>query len=85
MGGSVVGVMYLLREKLPEEYRLFTFPFLATFFALAYLLLADVPIKGSAYLLLAALWLGFGIIFLARNNEAVKGAAQKLIECCKNW
>ncbi|MDP2648345.1 MAG: hypothetical protein Q8P19_00380 [bacterium] len=85
MGGSIVGVMYLLREKLPEEYHLFTFPFMATLFAFVYITLADVSVEWGAYLLLAAMWAVFVVLFSQRENARLKGMVQKIIQCCKNW
>ncbi|MDP2648627.1 MAG: hypothetical protein Q8P19_01870 [bacterium] len=85
MGGSVVGVMYLLREKLPEEYQLFTFPFMATLFALVYILLDDARAERGAYLLLIAVWTVFIALFSQRGNERMNGMVQKIIQCCKNW
>ena len=84
MGGSVVGVLYLLKEKLPEEYHLFTLPYLATFFPLAYILLGGRGEPG-AYIIIALLWAVFGVVFLARKNTGWKSVAEKLITCCKNW
>jgi len=85
MGGSVVGVTYFLQEKLPEDYQLFTYPFLITFFSLAYILLADVPAEWGAYILLASIWTLFVALFSVRKNTQLRGLAKRIIECCKNW
>jgi len=85
MGGSVVGVMYLLREKLPEDYQLFTYPFMVTLFSLVYLLLADVRTERGAYFLLAATWALFVTLFVLRRNKQLKGLATSIIKCCKDW
>lgn len=85
MGGSVVGITYLLQEKLPEDYQLFTYPFIVTLFSLVYLLLADVRTERGAYLLLAAIWMLFITLFVLRGNKQMKGLATSIIKCCKNW
>ena len=85
MGGSVVGTIYLLQEKLSERYQFFTFPFMVTLFSLAYLLLTDVRAEWSAYLLLAAMWAVFIALFSQRGNERLAGIVRKIIQCCRNW
>ena len=85
MGGSAVGVLYLLEEKLMPEYHIFKFPFMVTLFAGIYILLAVESIFPSI-LVLAALWAPFGGIFVFRREGGSLGkAARKLIECCKHW
>lgn len=83
MGGSVVGISYFLQEKLPEDYQLFTFPFLASGFSVVYMLFGEYDTH--ALPLLGSLWGVFGFLFVLRTNAPVAGVARKLIECCRNW
>ncbi len=86
MGGSAVGIMYLLEQKTPKKYHILKLPFLLTLFALTYIVLADVPEERLTYLILLSLWVVFlSIFFMERNIRILKKVGKKLIECCKNW
>ena len=83
MGGSAVGFMYYLASTLPERYQLFKFPYLLTTFSVLYFVLnarADFRVP----LLLAVLWAGFGLVFLARHQRG-KRLFHTLIACCRDW
>ncbi len=41
MGGSAVGIMYLLEKKMSEKYSILKFPFLLSLFAFTYIVLTD--------------------------------------------
>ena len=86
MGGSAVGIMYLLEKKMPENYSILKFPFLLTLFTLVYMVLADFEEGPLTYLIILLLWVVFLIVFLTRGRAGVfKDIGKKLIECCKNW
>lgn len=85
MGGSAVGLMYLLEAKLPERWSVLKLPFLLTLFALIYVFLTQPFQANQIYLVIAALWLIFLPLFLSGEKGRFQKAAQKIIECCKNW
>jgi hypothetical protein len=83
MGGSAVGFMYYLASKVPEKYQLFKFPYLLTAFSVLYFVLnahADIRVL----LLLAVVWVGFGLVFLARHQHG-KRLFHTLVACCRDW
>lgn len=84
MGGSVVGLMYLLEQKLPEKYQLFKLPFFLTLVALVYGLL-DKSFSGQALLILGVIWILAGIVYAGRHVDVFKSLSKKIIDCCKNW
>jgi hypothetical protein len=85
MGGSAVGLMYYLENRLPEKYHLFKFPFLITLILLIYLLLAQDANDSRFYIDLTSLWAVFIALYFLRYKKSFKGTVKKLIECCKNW
>jgi hypothetical protein len=85
MGGSAVGLMYYLENKLPEKYHLFKFPFLITLILLIYLLLARDTESSRFHIDLTSLWAVFIALYFLRHKKSFKGTVKKLIECCKNW
>ena len=85
MGQSIVGVFYLLENKLPKQYSIFKLPFILTLSFFAYFSL-NMPAKLLPFfILLSLLWLASLVIFLARKNEKIGEIAKQLIECCKKW
>lgn len=85
MGGSVVGLFYLVEHYTPERFHLFRLPFLLTLFATAYTVITlpeDLPALAAV---LAALWLIFLAIYLARTVPRLRALAKTLLECCKRW
>ena len=86
MGGSAVGIMYLLEKKMSEKYSILKFPFLLTLFAFTYIVLGGFREGSLIYLIILFLWVVFLTIFLMGGNvEAFKKIGKRLIECCKNW
>lgn len=84
MGGSVVGLMYLLVDKLPERFGIFKLPFFLTGVSLTYVILIG-RLELSAGLVLGLLWLLSIILFISRGESNLGRWAQKIIACCKNW
>jgi len=84
MGGSVVGVLYLLGEKLPERLHLFKLPFFLTLIVSVYFTLTKTIFFDSA-LVVGIIWLSAFVLYVGRNKEGIKAFSQKIIECCKNW
>lgn len=84
MGGSVVGAMYLLQNKLDHRYRIFSLPFLLSGISLAYLAIVK-QVDVVALAVLGMLWLLFFVLYVRRHGKRIKDVSQKIIECCKNW
>ena len=84
MGGSIVGVMYFLEEKLPEAYALFKLPFYVTLVVLVYGLLAERVVY-LALVILGVMWLFSLVLFVKKDTEHFKALGNKIINCCKNW
>lgn len=84
MGGSVVGLGYLLEEKLPKKYGLYKFPFIVTLFVIAYVLVGG-GISFGVFGVLLVMWAFFGFLFGVRENNTFKKIVNHIIECCKNW
>jgi len=84
MGGSVVGAMYLLEQKLPERFQIFKLQFFLTFISATYFaILQSFAFEVAAIPLL--LWVFMGAIYAGRNITSLKNLGRKIIECCKNW
>ena len=76
MGGSVVGITYIVSEKFP----LFRLPVFLTLLFVAYSVIRwsfDVSVMA----LLALLWVLFAGVFLYKNKKLI----EKIIACCRNW
>jgi len=84
MGGSVVGSMYLLEQKLPEKYQLFKLPCFLMFVSLAYFVVTKST-SVSVMVLLGVVWLIALLIHVGGRVEKLKIVRRKIIECCKNW
>jgi hypothetical protein len=83
MGGSAVGFLYYLNQRLPKQFLVFRLPYLLTTLAVFYFILKPT-FDFSVVVLLLALWAFFGLVFLFRNK--ITGPwFQKIIECCRNW
>ncbi len=85
MGGSAVGLMYMLGAKMPERWNVLKLPFLLSLLALVYIVLTDSTDTGKIWLVLGFLWLIFLPIFLVGKGKGMGQMAKKIIECCKNW
>jgi hypothetical protein len=84
MGGSIVGVMYLLEEKLPEAYALFKLPFYVTLVVSVYVLLAE-RVSYLTLVILGVVWMFTLVLFVKKDAEHIKALGNKIINCCKNW
>jgi hypothetical protein len=84
MGGSAVGLVYLLERKLEEKFLIFKLPFYLSLIAIALMILT-----GNVYIeliiFIVIIWLFFILIFLFQNNEIIKKVFQTILNCCKNW
>lgn len=84
MGGSIVGVMYLLEQKISKKYQLFKLPFFVTLVSLAYFFLEKNIFIGPIIITLL-LWLIITLIHKGKNIKSFQVLGRKIIECCKNW
>jgi len=75
MGGTSVGLFYMLHEKLG----IFKLPFLLTLISIIYFILESFVVNGLY--LIAGLWVLFFIFNLFQNKPFFK----KIVECCKKW
>jgi len=86
MGGSAVGIMYLLEKNIPKTYGILKFPFLMTLFTFIYVFLTDFTEGSITYFMILSLWVVFLIIFfMQKSGGAFKKIANQLMTCCKNW
>src|SRR3989344_9605459 len=51
MGGSAVGIMYLLEKNIPKQYGILKLPFLLTLFAFTYVVLTEFREGPATYLI----------------------------------
>ena len=84
MGGSVVGLMYLLEKKIPEKYMIFRLAFYSTLSSWVYFALKRAIVY-RATLVLLVVWIISLAIFMSRRRKGVKVWFENIISCCKNW
>lgn len=84
MGGSVVGSMYLLEQKLPEKYQIFKLPYFLTLVSAAYFVIVK-NVTMDVMMVLGTLWLIIFLIHAGKRVKKIRGIGRKIIECCKNW
>lgn len=83
-GGSIVGGMYLLEEKLPVRYHVFRFPLFLTAITILYTILAEAS-SYVTYIVLGALWVVTVVLFFNKRTSRLKGIIKSVIDCCRNW
>jgi len=84
MGGSIVGLMYYLERKLPEDYEIFRVPYFISAFLVTYMLV-EKKIEIPLFVSLLGLWVLFIIFLFLYRADKFKSSLRKIIECCKNW
>lgn len=84
MGGSVVGIMYLLEQKLPADFIIFKLSFFLTLVTIAYLVL-EKSVAYQGLIILAVIWAFSFVVYVNRNTGKFRSIGRKIIECCKNW
>lgn len=84
MGGSVVGLYYMVEKRVPENLTVFRLPFLMTLFFAAYttitLTFAVLP-----FLLILLTWIVLLFIYTYRNKPGVRQTVKNITECCGKW
>ncbi len=84
MGGSIVGLIYFLREKVHTSYTIFTLPLFLTLISLTYALL-EKTVTTNVVIILSLLWILMIGIHVFRNNTYINALGRKIVACCKNW
>lgn len=85
MGGSVVGIMYLLERKLPSRYQIFKLPFFLTLIYLSYFIVLRGKIIKDVVIIISLVWLFMLVIYASRDLKNLKMVEEKIIKCCKDW
>lgn len=85
LGASLVGLYYLLEKKTKKQLHIFRLPFFLTLLFIVYLLLGAVKYYFELIILLLALWIFFGAIYIWRKNPKINKLVKRIIACCKNW
>ena len=84
MGLTVLGSFYTWERNVKKQSTIFRLPLLLTLVLVGYYLLTFENLIKEA-ILLAILWVLFGIFYFYRNNRNLKGFIDKIVECCKKW
>ena len=84
MGLTILGLFYTWERNVKKQATIFRLPLLLTLVLIGYYLLTFENLIKEA-VLLAILWVLFGIFYLYRNNRNLKGFIDKIVECCKKW
>lgn len=84
IGGSLVGLLYILEKKIPLEWTLFRVPFYLTEVLVLYSVLEN-SIQKEATLFVTVTWLIAFILFFYKRNTFLSNIAKKIVACCKNW
>ncbi len=79
LGGTVVGILYVLWKK----YKFFLLPIFLTLVAMAYSIIEKF--EKNALFFVIFVWFLFFIIFLFKKNKFIKKSINKIIACCRNW
>lgn len=85
MGQSIVGIFYLLENRVKGELHLFKVPFLLTITFVFYSAVAFPYDFMKVAALLGALWAAMLLLFLFRKNSSVNSLVKRILECCKRW
>ncbi len=92
IGQTVIGIFYMVEQKVREELTVFRLPFLLTLTYIAYELLAFTLLRETNYnlflesaIFLGALWALFLLFYFYRHHPVFQNKVQKIIECCKRW
>jgi MFS family permease len=84
MGGSIVGSMYLLEERLDRKFHVFRLVYFLSLVAATYSLIVGT-ITWFLVATLFAIWVVSLLIFFLREHPGFEAVAERIIKCCKNW
>lgn len=84
MGGSVIGVYYMVERRVPEQLTIFRLPFLLTLFLMAYSAIV-LSIAIPSFIVVGSVWVAAGLIFALQDKPAIRRTAKSIIDCCSKW
>lgn len=84
LGQSIVGVLYVLRTRLPAQYEVYSFPFVLGGTVLGYVAVTG-ELLVEASILTAGVWLAAGLLFTYRENDRVATVFDEVVACCRDW
>lgn len=84
MGGSIVGLVYFLQQKIHSNYKIFTFPLFLTLISFTYTLI-EKTIATNTLIILSLIWILMIGIHVFQNNTYLNTIGKKIVACCKNW
>lgn len=85
IGQTVLGIFYLLEQKVREGLKLFRLPFLLTLVVAAYTLIEGFDYGLDILWFLFVLWGFFVFVYSMKKNKKIEGFVKKIVECCKKW
>jgi hypothetical protein len=86
IGGSVVGLMYFMEKRLPEDIQIFKLPFYLTALTLTYMAVTLTLVSALVLGLLILLWSVYGFLYFGQDHfKKLKVSVRRLIECCRDW
>lgn len=85
MGGSVVGIYYLLDRRVRALWHVFRLPFFLTLVLAVLAVFYPVRVLVTPALLTAGAWFFMSFIYFLRHIPGVKSFFKQLLECCRNW
>lgn len=83
VGETVLGIFYLLENKVNDKLKIFRLPALLTLISASYFLLINNSNMLNSFVFLLILWIVFIFLYFYRNNNKINSLVEKLIECCK--
>lgn len=84
MGQSSLGVYYLIERRAPKRLLVFRLPVLLTLTMMVFTVVS-MNWYLDAWLLILAVWLVIGFLYLYRTSVWAKDKIKALIECCSDW
>lgn len=84
LGQSIVGTFYLLKGSVPEQYHVYTLPYILAATVGAYTLLVPGVYPSTAGVV-ALLWAVGTVLVLYREHSRVETVFREVVACCKDW
>lgn len=85
MGQSVVGLLYLLEKKVPDEYHVFRIPFLLSMTYVAYIIVEGKIDNWISIIFLLVLWIICILLYVVQKKGKLKDMVEHIIACCRDW
>lgn len=84
VGQSIVGGIYLLRSRLPDQFDVFLLPALLTATVGGYMLLRPELLVYSIEIVILA-WIATSVLYAHRENERISAIVHEIKTCCRDW